>query len=163
MRLRRWILLFSILLPLSQVSLAQTNDWAVVSQLSPQQKVKVVTYDGKSHVGTVALVTPDSIQLGKDQVIPKQDVQQVLLWSPGHHGRNALIGLASGAGFGLAFGTACGGQYAFVSKGQCMAVGAPLFGGLGAGIGAALPSHGQWREVYRTLSHSDTTPPTTPQ
>jgi hypothetical protein len=155
-RLRHWILPLSILVSLTQVSLAQTDNWAVVSQLLSHQKVKVVTNDGRSHVGIVELVTEDQVRIGK-QLLQKEDVQQVLLWSPGHHGRNALIGLASGAGFGVAVGVSCGGKDAFVSKGQCMAVGAPLFGGVGAGIGALLPSSGHWREVYRALKRSDTT------
>jgi hypothetical protein len=156
-RLCRWILLFSIFLPVSGVSSAQTDNWAVLSPLLAHQKVKVVTYDGKSRVGAIQSVTGDTVQLEHDPVIEKVDVQQVLLWSPGHHGRNAMIGLASGIGVGLGFGAACGGKDAFVSKGQCMAVGAPFFGGLGAGIGVLLPSRGQWQAVYRAPEKKQTT------
>jgi hypothetical protein len=134
---------------LSQASPAQTSEWAVLRQLLPGQKVKVETSDGKSHVGAVRSVSDDSIQIGKTEVIERADVQRVLLWSPGHHGRNALIGLAVGAGFGVAAGASCGND-AIVSKGQCMAVGAPFFGGVGAGIGALLPSRGKWHELYRS-------------
>lgn len=146
----RWILLFAMLVCLSQMCFAQTSDWAIVNQLVSSQKVKVQTTDGKSHVGKVQSVTDDSIVVGKNQSIQKQDVQQVLLWSPGHHGRNALIGLGVGAGVGLALGASCSEKNSFVSRGQCMAVGAPFFGGVGAGIGALLPSHGKWLEVYRS-------------
>lgn len=146
----RWILLFAMLVSLSQMCFAQTSDWAIVNQLVSSQKVKVQTTDGKSHVGKVQSVTDDSIVVGKNQSIQKQDVQQVLLWSPGHHGRNALIGLGVGAGVGLALGASCSEKNSFVSRGQCMAVGAPFFGGVGAGIGALLPSHGKWLEVYRS-------------
>jgi hypothetical protein len=145
--LRRWVSLFAVLLMLSQAVLAQTGEWAVLRQLLPGQKVKVETSGGKSYVGSVQSVTDDLIQLGKNDVIGRADVQRVLLWSPGHHGRNALIGLGIGAGFGVAAGLSCG-KDAIVSKGQCMAVGAPFFGGVGAGIGALLPSHGKWHEVY---------------
>lgn len=149
MFVRRWLLHVAVLLLLSQVSLAQTNDWAIVRQLIPGQRVKIETADGKSHVGVVKAVTEDSVQIGKDEAYQKEDVHQVQLWSPGHHGRNALIGLGIGAGFGVAAGASCGND-AIVSKGECMAVGAPFFGGIGAGIGALLPSHGKWREVYRS-------------
>ncbi len=149
MLLRRWVPLFVILFSFSVVSVAQTSDWAILRQLLPGQKVKVQSSDGKSHVGVVRSVTDDSISIGKTDIIQRPDVQQVDLWSPGHHGRNALIGLAVGAGVGVGLGASCG-HDSIVSTGQCMAVGAPLFGGIGAGVGALLPSHGKWREVYRT-------------
>jgi hypothetical protein len=161
-RLRHWTLLFSMFFSLCQVSFGQTNDWAVVGQLLSHQKVKVLTNDGKSHVGTIQAVNDGSVRIGKDRVIQKQDVQQVLLWSPGHHGRNALIGLVGGAGFGVAVGASCG-QRDIVTQGQCMAVGAPLFGGLGAGIGALLPSRGHWNSVYQAPRGSDIRPAPTPQ
>ena len=150
MNLRRWILLAAVLLSLSQTSFAQTGDWAAVKQLLVNQKVKVETADGKSHVGNVQSVNDDSIQIGKGQLIQQQDVRQIRIWSPGHHARNALIGLAVGAGVGVAIGASCGGKDSFVPRAGCMAVGAPLFGGVGAGIGALLPSSGKWREVYRS-------------
>ena len=150
MSLRRWILPVTILVSLSQTSFAQTNDWAAVKQLLANQKVKIETADGKSHVGTVRTVTDDGIQMRKNLLIQKQDVQQIRLWSPGHHARNALIGFGVGAGVGVSIGAACGGKDSFVSRGACMAVGAPLFGGLGAGIGLLLPSRGEWHEVYRS-------------
>lgn len=146
----RWILMVAVLISLSQISFAQTSDWAVINQLSGQ-KVRVETADGKSHVGNVQSVSGDTIGIGKNELIRKQDVQHVLLWSAGHHGRNALIGLAIGAGVGsVAFGAACGREASFISRGECIAVGAPFFGGLGAGIGALLPSRGKWHEVYRS-------------
>jgi hypothetical protein len=150
MNLRRWILPVAILLSLSQTSLAQTSDWAAVKQLLIDQKVKVETADGKSHVGRVQSVTDDSIQIGKGLLIQREDVKQIRLWSPGHHARNALIGFGVGAGVGAGMGAACGGKNSFVSRGGCMAVGAPLFGGLGAGIGLLLPSRGGWNELYRS-------------
>lgn len=154
----RWILALALLISLCHPSFAQTSDWAALSPLLSGQKVKVETADGQSHVGKVQSVTENSILIGKNQVIQKEDVQDVRLWSPGHHGRNALIGLGIGAGFGIAVGTGCSGQYSFVSRGECMAVGAPLFGGAGAAVGALLPSRGQWREIYRSNSRSASEP-----
>jgi hypothetical protein len=151
MCLHRWILPVALLVSLSPMSFAQTSDWAIVKQLVPRQKVKVDTTDGKSQVGNVQSITDDGLRIGKDQLVQKQDVQRVQLWSPGHHGRNALIGLGIGAGAGLALGAAsCGGKDALFGRGVCIAVGAPVFGGAGAAIGALLPSHGGWHEVYRS-------------
>lgn len=151
MRQLRWLLPLVILLFFSQLSPAQTNEWAVMKQLLPNQKVKIKAADGKSHVGKVVSVTDDAVQIGKDQPIQKQDVEQVFLWSAGHHARNALIGLGAGAGTGVVIGAAsCGGKGAWFGRGQCIAVAAPLLGGLGAGLGALVPSSGKWREVYRS-------------
>jgi hypothetical protein len=150
MSLHRWILPVAILFSLSQASFAQTSDWAAITQLLSGQKVKVETADGKSHVGHVQSITDDEIRIGKNLLIQKQDIQQIRLWSSGHHARNSLIGLGIGAAAGVGVGAACGGKGSFVSKGDCMAVGAPLFGGLGAAIGALLPSHGAWHKVYRS-------------
>lgn len=149
MRLFRFFLPLAIFAFLFQASSAQSTDWAIVQQLAPSQKVKIVTTDGKSRMGTARSITDEGIQIGKEQPIPRGDVQQILLWSPGHHGRNALVGLAIGAGIGVGFGASCG-KDSFVSRTGCIAVGAPLFGGVGAGIGALIPSRGQWREIYRS-------------
>ena len=148
MCLRPWILTVALCVPLSQATLAQTSDWAVVSQLLPGQKVKVETA-GKSYVGKVQGVTEDAIQIGKSDLIQKPDVRQILLWNPGHHGRNTLIGLGIGAGVGVGFGVSCG-RDSIINQGQCIAVGAPFFGGVGAGIGALIPSRGRWRPVYQS-------------
>lgn len=149
MRFHSCILAVAVCLSLSQAFFAQSSDWAVVSQVAPGQKVKVDTAQGKSYSGTVQSVTDDGIQVGKSDLIPRSDVRRVQLWSPGHHGRNALIGLGVGAGFGIAAGVSCG-RASIINRGQCIAVGTPFFGGIGAGIGALLPSHGHWRPVYQS-------------
>ena len=146
---RAWFLAVAVCLSLSQVSFAQSSDWAVVSQLAPGQRVKIETAQGKSYAGTVQSVSDEGIQVGKGDLIPKPEVRQVQIWSPGHHGRNALIGLGVGAGFGIAAGVSCG-RSSIIDRGQCIAVGTPFFGGIGAGIGALWPSHGHWRPVYQS-------------
>ena len=149
MCVRRWSVLLVLLVLWSPISFAQASDWAIVMNLVPGQKVKVATRDGKSYVGKVQSITDDELRIGKDQELSKQDVQRVQLWSSGHHGRNALIGLGVGAGTGAIFGAAsCGGTDAWFTRGECAAVSAPFFGGLGAAIGALVPSHGKWREVF---------------
>jgi hypothetical protein len=153
MCLHRWILPVAVFVALSQLSFAQTSDWAVVSHLSSAQKVKVETADGKSHVGSIQSVTDDAIRIGKNQLIQKQDVRHVLLMGPNHRGRNALIGLGVAAGIGLASALSCTGKGGLLnppSKGECAVVLVPFFGAMGAGIGALLPSRGDWQEVYRS-------------
>ena len=146
---RRWNLFVAMLVSLSPISFAQTSDWAIMRQLTPGQKVQVGTVAGKSYVGKVESITDEELRVGKNQPILKQDVKRVRLWSSGHHGRNALIGLGVGAGTGVVFGAAsCGGKDAWFSRGECAAVSAPLFGGLGAAMGALMPSRGRWQDVY---------------
>src|SRR5215469_8925182 len=154
MCLGRWILLTAVLVSLPRLSFAQTSDWAVSGQLLPGQKVKVITADGKSHVGYVGSVSDDAIRLGKNQSLQKVDVQQLLLWSPGHHRRNVLIGLGIGAGVGLGAGLRSGSQLPegdrLDSTAQEVAIAVPLCAGIGAGIGALIPARGAWHEVYRS-------------
>jgi len=150
MCIRRWVVFVTALVSLSSVSLAQTSEWAIVKQLALGKKVQVETADGRSRVGKVKSVTDDELRIGKDEVILQRDVQRVRLRSSGHHGRNALIGLGVGAGIGAGFAVgSCGGQDAWFSRGQCAAVSAPLFGGLGEAIGALLPSRGKWLDLYQ--------------
>jgi hypothetical protein len=156
MCLRRWIIPIAILVSLSRIALAQSSDWAIVKQLLPGQKVDVDTADGKSYVGKVQSVTDDAIRIGKNRLLQKQDVLQVLLLSPGHRGRNTLIGLGVGAGLGVAVGMSCTGTGGIIdpNKKVCVAMFAPVFGGIGAGIGFLLPSHARWHEIYRRGSRS---------
>lgn len=150
MRVHGWLVWAAAVVLISPRLAAQTSEWAVVKQLAPDQKVQVQSTDGKSHAGRVTSVTDDGVRIGKKEWIQKQDVQRVLLWHPGHHGRNTLIGLGIGAGAGIGVGATCGGRDAFFSKGQCMALSVPMLGGIGAGIGAVIPSRGRWNEVYRS-------------
>lgn len=150
MSLRRWSVFVALLVSLSPKSFAQSSDWGVVKYLAAGQKVEVKTTDGKTYVGKVQSITDDDLRIGKSELIQKRDVERVRLRSSGHHGRNALIGLGVGAGIGAVFGAgSCGGKDAWFSRGECAAVTAPLFGGLGAGIGALLPSRGKWQDVYQ--------------
>lgn len=150
MCIRRWTAFAAVLVSFSSISIAQTSEWAIVKQMAPGKKVQVETADGKSYVGKAKAVSDDELRIGRSELIQRRDVQRVRLWSSGHHGRNALIGLGVGAGVGVGFGVgACGGKDAWFSRGQCSAVSAPLFGGLGAAIGALIPSRGKWQDLYQ--------------
>lgn len=149
MCIRCWTAFVVVLVSFSSISIAQTSEWAIVKQLAPGKKVQVETADGRSHVGKVKTVTDDELRIGRDELLQQREVQRVRLWSSGHHGRNALIGLGVGAGVGVGFGVgSCGGKDAWFTRGQCAAVSAPLFGGLGAAIGALVPSGGKWQDLY---------------
>lgn len=150
-----WKLLFALLpiVVLSSLSGAQDIGWETVKQIPQGKAIKIVLISGKSHKGVLQSVSDDAIALGASESYPKQDIQRVLVKKPGHRGRNALIGLGIGAVTGLGIGAAadndCSKTSFFCTGNMGKAIGTPLFGGLGAGIGALIPTGG-WREVYRS-------------
>jgi hypothetical protein len=98
-------------------------------------------------------VTPESLAINattSQETLSRQDIRRVDLKRPGHRRRNTLIGLAIGAGTGLAVGAVAdskagpGGWFPDV----CKEVFTPLGALVGKVVGAALPTGG-WREVYR--------------
>lgn len=137
---------------LSSSTVAQNGDWANLKQLLPGEQMKVILNNGKSHKGVLRSVSDDAVTIGNGESYQRQDVRRVLLRKPSHRGRNALIGLGIGAAAGLGTGAAvdsdCS-KTSFMCTGNLgKAVLTPLFGGIGAGIGALLPTGG-WREMYR--------------
>lgn len=148
MSLRRWALTIFMLVFMYQYTRAQSNDWAIVRQLVPGQNVKVQLTSGKSYRGAVKSVSDDSILVGKDHLVQKQDVRRILLPKPDHRLRNTLIGLGVGAAGGFAIGAAADAQDKsgfFPNLGK--AAGPPFLGVIGLGVGALFPTGG-WREVY---------------
>ena len=150
MCIRRWTLFVAMLVSFSSMMRAQ-SDWAIVGQLAAGKKVQVETTDGKKYVGKLQSISEDELRVGRNPAVRRQNVLRVRLQSSGHHGRNAMIGVGVGAAVGVGFGVgSCGGKDAWFSRGQCAAVSAPLFGGIGAVIGALLPSRGKWQDLYQT-------------
>ena len=135
---------------------AQNPAWDSLKQVTNGQKIRVVLTDKKSYTGELRSVSDDAIVIhtnGADQSVPRQSVKQVYSRRPGHRGRHALIGAAIGAGAGLGTGAAidadCSPQSIVCTGNKGKAIATPLFGLLGAAIGAALPTGG-WQEIYRS-------------
>ena len=153
-RLREVLSLFGLLVS-SSLCGAQNPAWNSLKQLSPGQQVRVVT--GKqSFKGQFQSTTDDAIIIrseGTDQTISRTSVQQVSLRRAGHRGRHVLIGAAIGAGAGLGTGAAidndCSRNSIVCTGNKGKAILTPVFGLLGAGIGALFPAGG-WQEVYRS-------------
>jgi hypothetical protein len=129
--------------------------WNNLKQLSPGQRVKVVLHGTKSVQGQFQSVTDDALIVrsgGTDQTFPRDSVQQVSLRRSGHRGRNALIGAGIGAGAGLGLGAAvdnnCSPNSIVCTGNYGKAILTPVFGLLGAGIGALFRGGG-WQEIYR--------------
>lgn len=130
-------------------------DWAGVEALGagPQVRVKM----GKRQVrGYIQGASDDGISVNTEagmEMIARRDITDVAVRKTGHHGRNALIGAGIGAAFGVlsAATTYSPCTNCFVPdppKGTVVAAGALVFGGIGALVGALVPSGG-WREVYK--------------
>jgi hypothetical protein len=152
--LKSWIVLFGFL-AVSSFSIAQDVGWETVRQIPQGERVKIVLNSGKSHKGVLRSVSDNAIALGNTESYPKQDIRRVLVKKSGHRGRNALIGLGIGAGAGLASGAAidndCSKTSIICTGNAGKAILTPVFGVLGLGIGAIVPTGG-WKETYRSKS-----------
>ena len=153
---------FRVVLPLlgllvsSSLFGAENPAWNNLKQLSPGQGIRVVLNSKKSFKGQFQSVTDDAIIIRADRAdrtLSRSSVQQVSSRRIGHRGRHALIGAAIGAGAGLGVGAAIDNdctRTSFMCTGnKGKAILTPVFGLLGAGIGALLPSGG-WQEIYRS-------------
>ena len=154
------VLFFALSTCLVSAAMAQSKGaenpaWNNLKQLSPGQQVRVVLNSNNSFKGQFHSVTDDAIIIranGADQTLSRSSVRQVSSRRSGHRGRHALIGAAIGAGAGLGTGAAidndCSRQSIVCTGNKGKAILTPVFGLIGAGIGALLPAGG-WQEVYR--------------
>ena len=136
---------------------AQPNltDWNTVKALATGADVRI-TIGSRTVHGKILRTTDESIVVaaGKSQeMFPQQEVKRVLLRGDSHRGRNSLIGLGAGAAVGAIIGAAahqdCTGWCIFyTSRGADAAGGAIVLGGIGAAVGALIPTR-SWLEVYR--------------
>jgi hypothetical protein len=125
--------------------------WANLNRLENGSEIRVVLAGGKTLRGFLQSVSPDSLAINaatSQEALSRQDIKVVSLKRPGHRGRNTLIGLALGAGGGLATGAAMdhGDHGWFQNFGK--AVFTPIGAIIGTVVGVAIPTGG-WRVVYR--------------
>ncbi len=152
--LRAVLPLLSLLVSFSLCG-AQNSAWNNLKQLSAGMQVRVMANSKKSFDGQFQSTTDDAIIIrskGADQTLSRASVQKVFSRRAGHRGRHTLIGAAIGAGAGLGTGAAidndCSPHSIVCTGNKGKAILTPVFGLLGAGIGALLPAGG-WQEVYR--------------
>jgi hypothetical protein len=134
----------------------QTN-WVYISQLAPNQPIRVVLNDAKSYTGQLRSVSDEGlvIRMGESEhTVERKNILRVSTTGRSHRGRNALIGLAAGTGPGIIVGIASPelGQ-GKCAQGSCInaeSAGLAAFLGAVAGtaVGAALPTGG-WHDIYR--------------
>ena len=146
--------IFSISLPAQEPG---EHSWDNLQQLRVGQKIEVVDTHLKKLKGTFLSFSEEAISLrvGKDEVgVQREDVFRVSLREKSKRLRKALIGMAIGAGAGVAAIEIC----AYASSGFLPCAGqdfravayailVPVGGAAGAGIGAAFPPG--YQTIYR--------------
>ena len=139
-----------VLAPLLQ---AQESQWQNLAQIRPGTKVQVVEQSLKSTSGRFVRFSETDLTLkveNKEVVVLRDQVNRVSITGKNRK-RNTLIGLAAGAGAGLALGAAVMEResgYAGAVAGSTVG-----FAGIGAGIGAVIPAA---KTVYRAEMSSQT-------
>ena len=136
---------------------AQPRAWNSVKAIAPGTPVRVAGPGHRAIRGVLQSVTDDSLVLNSAagvETFSLTQIERVSVREKGHRGRNALVGLAAGAGIGLVIGAVsdanCG-PGCTVPKHFGIEAIPPLFGGVGALVGAIIPSGG-WHEIYNAAS-----------
>jgi hypothetical protein len=134
---------------------SSTGNWAGLNQVAPGAAIRVTLSGGRTVRGNLSGVTADSlaIQTGAShQALSRAQIRRVQLKGRSHRGRNTLIGLAVGAGAGLAIGAAVDrhdeGSYFNIAPNAGKEVITPVGAIVGAIVGVLIPTGG-WRDVYR--------------
>jgi hypothetical protein len=135
---------------------ADETGWSNLQQLRVGQKIEVVDTNLKKHKGTFLSFSDEAISLrvGKDEVgVQRPNVLRVSLREKSKRLRNALIGMAIGAGAGVAAVEICAQASSGLSpclgqdfRATAYAILVPVGGAVGAGIGAAFPGY---QTIYR--------------
>lgn len=130
-------------------SAADPQDWNNVRQLQAGQKIEVIRSDGKRTQGRFAAAGDDEVRVrdgNSEVVIARQQVFRISSLEQSRRMRNLLLGMAIGAGAGLAVGAAT--DSSFSEEGEYLAK--TIFTPVGAGAGAALgASFAGFETIYR--------------
>lgn len=120
------------------------DSWENLRQLEAGQQISVVDARMKAVEGRFTAYSDDAIMLrvGSEQVsVGRAEVASVKRRERSHRGRNALLGLAIGAGAGALAGVIRGATYHEEGEtGVFMLVYTPIGAGIGAAAGALVPA-----------------------
>ncbi len=139
--------IFSISLPAQEPG---KHSWENLQQVRVGQKIEVVDTNLKKYKGTFLSFSEEAISLRvkKDEVgVRRGDILRVSLRGKPKRWQSALVGMAIGAGAGLAIGASrreCGSDDA-----ACKLIGTVIGAGAGTGVGAAVPFVPSYRTIYR--------------
>jgi hypothetical protein len=143
----------AVFLTASILAAQPAADWNIIMKLPPGEQVRVEATSRKLN-GQLQSVSDDMIVVRSgagEETLMRPEVTRIALKKPGHRKRNTFVGLAAGAGLGLAIALVSTRTCAFAAcfdEGTVMAATPPAVAGLGAVVGAAIPTGG-WREIYR--------------
>ena len=149
-----------LLVPALSFAESSQSRWNDIKQLAAGQQIRIVLNDAKSYEAKFQSVTDEAVVVRLatgERTFERQNVLRVSTRGKRHRGRNALIGLAVGAGAGVIIavaspelGTGKCAQGSCVDAGTISQLGV-VGGAVGAGLGAAIPT-GAWYDVYRAAT-----------
>ncbi len=125
-------------------------NWDNLKGLTPGDDIRIVLNDKKTYRAQFQSVSEESIVVRLatgDQAFDRQSVLRVSTQGKSHRLRNAGLGAAMGVGLG-AITAASTSRNDSEARAIGWAVLPPVFGAVGAGVGALLPTGG-WHDVYR--------------
>ena len=127
------------------------------TRLKPGDTVWVTDAQGREVKGTIRTLSPDTLTLSSDDArsYAAADVLQLRQRRPDPLWNGAIIGLAVGGGLGIAMGDFSGSW-----RWSDAAVGALMFGSIGAGIGLGIDAMipGRRQVVYRAPGFAAASP-----
>jgi hypothetical protein len=146
--MRRATLAWVFLLVVPAFAMAQSgqDSWVSLGQLHAGQKIQVVDTNLKSTDGTFLSFTEESISFQVKHgavTVKRSDVMRVSSREKSKRVRNMLIGLAIGAGAGVAIGAAMDARVNYERGECCIGITLGLLAGAptGLGLGAASASY----------------------
>src|SRR5262245_33166750 len=139
---------------MSAVPLRAQSDrtsWNNLKKAKVGQEIEIVLNDTTSYKGTLNSWNDAGIiaQVSTDEMMfTRSDIMRVALHKPGHRLRHTLIAAGIGAAFGGIYDASCGNGFVCPRGNNRLAL-ASVTAGIGALVGAGLPSGKGWEVIYR--------------
>jgi len=151
-------LLALLLAPLLTAQPSSKSDWGNLNKLTAGDEIRITVVPRGPIRGRFQRLTNESLIVatpGKEESLDRASIASVAVKGESHRKRNALIGLAVGAGTGLTIGAIADANDC-KNRNNCLnilpnigkEVLTPVGALLGVTVGALLPTGG-WHEIYR--------------